>query len=369
MFAVVDVVLLQPLPWPDPDRLVVIHAVHPQRRHNPATAATWNRGWLSWPAWDALKTTRAFESIAVWRPVSQTFGEQRSDVVPTLHISSSYLPTLGAALLYGRNFTPEEDETISDSVILTHESWHRRFGARPDVVGQPVTLGYDSSGEQRRHKVVGVLEPTFRIYGGSPEFLLPIGYSAWSGRTYQPGVFRALARLANGMTVDGTHAIGESALRNTELREPTSLRLVPLQEEYLGGAQRPLWLLLGAASALLLVACSSIAGLMIGDGRARRHEISVRRAVGGATGRIFRQLLVEHALLAAIGAIAGLVFGIWLTRIFVGIAPEGLPRLELVSMNVRIASLARRSRLLHARVLWLHPRALARSNTCRRCPP
>ncbi|HJR60306.1 MAG TPA: ADOP family duplicated permease [Vicinamibacterales bacterium] len=337
MFSVVDTVLLRPLPWPEAERLVVAHAVHPERRQKPGFSATWNRRLLSRPAWDALRQTHGFASLAVWQPVQQTIGELRDDVVQTLHVSSNFLPTLGATILHGRHFTPAEDEADSDSVILTHEAWHRWFGARPDIIGQPLTLGYASSGDQKRHLVVGVLTPAFRTYSGSPDVLLPIGYFAQTGRAYASPAYRAVARLADGVSLEAALAEAEPVVRATERREPTSIRLVPIADEYLGGVARPLWLLFGGAALLLLVACSSVAGLLVGEGRARRHEIAVRLSLGAGRARVMRQLLVEHALLAVIGTTAGLVFGAWLAGLFVAMAPEGLPRIHAGSSDPRLA--------------------------------
>jgi predicted permease len=341
MFSVVDTALLRSLPWPEVGRLVVIHLAHPEQRHAPGRGATWNRGALSWQTWEALRETRGFEQVAVAQPpVSQTFGEQRDEVVPTLHVSSNYLPVLGAALLHGRYFTPEEDAVRSDSVILTHAAWQRWFGARADIVGQAVTLGDVSSGDQMRHVVVGVLAPEFRAHSSSPDVLLPIGSVMQAARTASSGVFRAVGRLADGTSLEAAAAEAEPVVRAIEQREPTSIRLVPIEDEYLGGVARPLWLLFGGAALLLLVACSSVAGLLAGEGRARRHEIAVRLALGAGRIRVFRQLVVEHALLGALGTAAGLVLGVWLTGVFVSLAPEGLPRVAGGFPNVRLAAFA-----------------------------
>jgi hypothetical protein len=137
LFSIVDAVLLAPPPWPDADRLVAIHAVFPERRQNPAAALTWNRGAVSYLAWDALRADRAFDDVAVWRRVSNldtTFGEDRTALVQTMDASSNFLPLVGARLAKGRYFTDAEDRSNSDSVILTHEAWQQRFGGRDDIV-------------------------------------------------------------------------------------------------------------------------------------------------------------------------------------------------------------------------------------------
>ena len=116
--------------------------------------------------------------------------------------------------------------------------------------------------------------------------------------------------------------------------------MVQLEEEYLGSSRLPLWLLFGGAGLLLLVACSNVAGLLLGEARMRRHEIAVRAALGGSRTRVVRQLLVEHALMAGAGAAIGLVFARWLIGWLVAIAPEGVPRLDTVTLDLRVAAFA-----------------------------
>jgi hypothetical protein len=124
IFSVVDAVLLRPLPWTDPDRLVVIHGVYANRAQNPATAATWTRGFLSYPMWDALRAAGVFEAVGVWRPQvrpDMTFGETRTEIVTTMDVSSNLLPLLGVGLVHGRYFTDAEDNRNNDSAIISYE--------------------------------------------------------------------------------------------------------------------------------------------------------------------------------------------------------------------------------------------------------
>jgi putative ABC transport system permease protein len=342
IFSVVDAVLLRPLPWPSPDQLVVIHGVYPDRRVNPATATTWNRGTLSFPAWDALRMTPAFQTVGVWRPSSRpdiTFGEARTDIVRTLDVSSNFLPMLGVTIAMGRYFTEREDDVPTDSIILTHETWQNRFGARPDVVGARVMLGSATFSEEVPKTVVGVLEPEFRFAGESPEILLPVGRGSEGGRRAD-GSFRAVARLAPAVSREAAESAAIGLVRNTGTSEPVSARVVQLEEEYLGSSRLPFWLMFAGAGLLLLVACSNVAGLLLSEARMRRYEIAVRAALGGSRTRVVRQLLVEHALMAGAGAAIGLVFARWLIAWLVVIAPEGVPRLETVTLDFRVAAFA-----------------------------
>jgi putative ABC transport system permease protein len=130
LFSIIDAVVLRPLPYPEPERLVMVYSVRPERRHDPAFGTTWDRGRISRPMFDELRTSPSLRSIGVWIPQSMTFGDERTEIVPTLHVSSTYLPTLGARMLHGRTFDERDDETSTDAVILPYETWQRRFGAR-----------------------------------------------------------------------------------------------------------------------------------------------------------------------------------------------------------------------------------------------
>jgi predicted permease len=342
-FSVVDAVLLRPLPWKDAGRLVYIHGVYPDRRSNPATAPAWNRGLLSYPAWDALRTTSAFEEVAVWRAIGRmdmTFGENRDDLVRVADVSSNFLPMMGVELVLGRYFTEREDNVNNDSILLTYETWQHRFGGRQDVIGERVPLGSASAGGRYAKTVVGVLERGFRFEGDPPEILLPVGISADTSRRYPSGTFRVVARLAPGESREQAEASAESLVSATRTAEPVSARLVALEDEHLGSARRPLWLLFGGAGVLLLIACSNVAGILLGEARARRHEVAVRTALGSGLARLLRQIGVEHTMLAVLGLGLGLAFAYWLIGVVIATAPEGLPRIDAVRLDARAVAFA-----------------------------
>jgi predicted permease len=343
IFSVVDAVILKPLPWPEADRLVIIHGVYPDRRQDPVYATTWNRGTLTCPMWDALARVSAFEDVAVWRwtgATDITFGEARTEIVATGEMSSTLLPLLRARVLHGRNLTVEDDLKPTYAMVLPYDTWQQRFGGRPDVVGQTVTMGHASSGGSHKRVIVGVVEPGFEFDEPAPEFLWNAGTAGEVCRTYDTGSFRGIARLAPGATLESASVEAATVIAGLDRRDPTTVRLVPLVEEELGDAAQPLWLVFGAAGILLLVACSNVAGLLLGDGRARRHEIGVRVALGGSRFRIVRQLVVEHGLMALLGSAVGLVLAIWITQLLVGLAPPELPRLDTVTVDVRAAMFA-----------------------------
>ena len=368
-FSLVDGVLLRPLPWRDPDRLVYVHGVYPERRSNPATAPTWNRGTLSYHAWDALRKTPAFETVAVWRPSTRrdmTLGENRDAIVRTADVSSDFLPMLGVRLALGRNFTWFEDDDRSDSIILTWEAWQRHFGGRDKIVGERVLLGDASSGDRLPRIVVGVLERGFRFEGEPPEILQPVGIGAPASRRYGGGGLRVVARLAPGVTAQQAEAAAAGLVTGSRSTEPLSARLALLSDEQLGAARRPLWLLFGGAGLLLLIACSNVAGILLGEARARSHEIAVRTALGSGRARLVRQILVEHALLAMLGTALGICAAYWVIRAVVGVAPEGLPRIDEVHLDTRAAAFATLSGLATLLLFGVGPAiSLARTPVAR----
>jgi len=355
ILSVVDAVLLRPLPWPDPDRLVRIHAVLPERLQQPALAADWNRAPIGWREWEGLRASPAFAHVAAWLPTRFTVGRERDELVDIAYVSSNFLQTIGAGLHQGRSFTAEEDRAIVETVLIPFESWQRRYGGR-DVIGEVVLLGSDNEGSRGRpFTIVGILAPGFRFQGPVPDFLLPIGQMSYNGSFETNRFLRIVARLAPGVTIADAFEAAEPIVRGTESRERRTARLVTVVEEELGRAERPLWMLLGGASLLLLVSCSNVAGLLLGEARARRHEVAVRTALGGGVFRILRELAVEQALIATLAAGLGVLLAVWATPLLVAMAPDWLPRLESVRVDSRLALAALATALATSFVFTLGP--------------
>jgi ABC-type lipoprotein release transport system permease subunit len=346
-FSVVDAVLLKPLPWTKPESLVVVHGVYPGRRANPATAPTWNRWLLSYPALDALRASSGFEMVGAWHYApapDMTFGDDRTEIITPLEVSSTFLPMLGVGLSWGRYFNDAEDNERSDSLILTHETWQRRFAGR-DVVGEHLTLGSATYGDVYSKTIVGVIAPGFQFAGVQPDVLLPIGrFSAF--RSQPARWFRVVARLASGVSLSTAESQAAALVSAAPSEEPGSARLVPIEDEHVGPSKRPLWLLLGGAGILLLIACSNVAGLLLGEARVRRHEFAVRAALGGSGGQVLRQLIVEHGMLAIGGSAVGLLVAYWVIAGLVAIAPAEMPRIETATIDVRATLFAMASGLL-----------------------
>lgn len=335
IFSVVDGVLLRPLPWPDADRLAVAWIVRPEWRLNPVLAASAERGVLSWFNFRELQQqNRTLASVAIWSNSRPMTGGTRPDQVHAMQVSSTFLETLGVSVLAGRNFTAAEDDDASDSAIISYEAWQRRLGGDPQILGRTVTL------DETAKRIVGVLPPGFRFESRPPEFLLPFGTADKRFRTRGNHNYRGLVRLKPGISLEQAHADTEPILRAGEPVNKRTSRLVWLTEDQLGATRKPLITLLGAALLLLLVASANVAGLLLGDLKSRSHELAVRTALGAGRARILQQLLIEALLLAGIASIAGVIAARAIMPALVSLAPDTLPRLDSVGIDVRVLGFA-----------------------------
>jgi predicted permease len=330
IFSLVDGVLLRPLPWREPDRLVAVHIVREPWRTDPVLSSSWNTGVLTWQSFRALQMqTEAFEGVAAWQRTRPVALAETSDVVQALSISSGFLRTLGASPHAGRTFTPQEDDAVSDSVMVSYETWQRRFGGDPAIVGRRVTI------DEITRTVVGVLPRRFQFEGDPPEFVFPFGLVVGQ-RSEGNFAYRVFARLNSGVTLEQAATQAAAVLNGGEGRNARTSRLATIPDDQLGPVRAPLFTLLGASMLLLLISCANVAGLLLGDAGARRHEVAVRRVLGAGRWRVTRQMLSESALLATCGGAAGLIAAWWILPALVALAPSRLPRLESVSIDARV---------------------------------
>jgi putative ABC transport system permease protein len=304
MFTAVNAVLLRPLPYPQPDRLVGI--LETARQESPTVVAY--PDFLDWQ-----QQSKVFADMAAYQLAAFNLtGADEPERVPGLRITANFFRTLGVKPALGRDFLPEEDEPGGSAVLLlSHRLWERRFGADPAVVGRTVPLN------GLWHVVVGVLPPRVVAYEEAQAFV-PLG--PMKPGLLNRGTRNALfvkGRLKPGVTRVQAQAELDVIARRLEQQYPetnTGRRAViasarhPEMEQKL---QMILFMLSGAAGFVLLIACGNLASLLLARGAGRTREMAVRLALGASRARVVRQLLVESALLALAGGAAGLNLGIW----------------------------------------------------------
>jgi len=334
MFSVVDAVLLWRAPWPTADRLVIVHAVLPDQRTNPALSSTWNRAPLSWASWRDMEASSAFSAVGVWMPSQHVFlGNGAPQTVPVFHSSSSFFSVLGVVPRLGRLFTPAEDKETSDSVIVSYTAWQTLLGGRPDIVGQAVSLATMHSSPAVTRTIVGVLPEGFEFQGSAPDFVLPMGLMLHNGSFESNRFLRAVGLLSPGISIEQALAISEPLVRRDEAPSRRSVRILSLTSDRFGTVARPLWLMFAGTGLLLAIACSNVAGLLLVDARAREGEVRLRFALGASKRNLWQQLLVEYSILALVASAVGVLLAYWFTPILVSVAPIEIRGVETIAVN------------------------------------
>ena len=340
MFAVIDGVLLAPLPYPNPDALVWIGET--EDGGEPATV-----GYLSFV--DLRERSRSFESlIAVSQSTATLTGDgKEAERVNSMRVSSAYFDLVGTRPILGRAFTEAEDRAGPERrvVVLSDALWRRRFDADPSVVGRIIEI----SGVP--YTAIGVMPPGFtdliaeRLYQGA-EVWVPLGYdpaASFACRTCRH--LRVFGRLAPGRSVDAAQTELSGIVTALENEHPTEyhqagISVTSLSEMFLGPVKPVLLALWAGVAVLLLVACSNVASLLLLRASERTHEIAVRGALGVTRGRMARQLLTESVLLAALGGLAAWLPAWAAVRLLTLSAPSDLPRLADVSIDARVVGVA-----------------------------
>jgi len=339
-FSVVDTVLLRPLPFPHPERLVSLEEL--RMRQLPAPESLSYPDFFDWRA-----QNRVFERMTAYHDASLTLtGRDRPLHLVSEVVTSGFFETLDVMPLLGRGFLLEDEKPGSRTVVLSHDFWRMQLASDPNIVGKTLTLDGQS------FTVVGVMPQGFRYPIESPaiELWTCISRDAESGRpggepmTSQRGAhFLAVsARLKPGVTFAGAQSEMDSIARGLAAKYPdsnaylTAVRMRPELESLVGDVRRPLLVLLGAVGFLLLIACANVANLLLARATSRQKEIAIRAALGAGRRRVARQLLTESVLLAAVGGALGLLLAAWGTRLLVQLSPVDVPRLSQAGVDGRI---------------------------------
>jgi putative ABC transport system permease protein len=324
IFSAVNSVVLRPLPFPEPDRLVSIYEYVRNLRGN-ISAGNFV---------DGVEPVNAFSAVAAEQ--FSSFNLSDSDDTERViggRVTAGFFDVFNIPPAHGRIFTKEEDQPGREQVVvLSHGLWTRRFGSDPAVVGRRITLN------ERPYDVIGVMPARFTYTANQEELWVPIAFTAERKATHDEHYLQVYGRLKPEATqeqaLDALRANAQR-LRVAVPRHAAELDFttVPVLNDVVGDYSRRMFTLLGAVGFVLLIACFNVANLLLARGAARAGELSIRAALGAGRGRIARQLLTESVVLAVLSAIVGLGLAAWGIRALVAAAPPGVPRLEQTTLD------------------------------------
>jgi predicted permease len=331
IFSVVHGVLLRPLPYEDPDRLVTIWESQPGegRDRVEVSAATY----LDW-----RERTRAFERIGAWRYRGFTLTETgEPERLTTVEASPALFRVLGASALVGRTFTDAEERPGDERyAILSHGAWSRRFGGR-NVLDTTIRL------DGLPYTVVGVMPPDFQFPPGdaSVEIWTPLTIDRTALLTRPHRMYFAMGRLAPGVSLAQARADMEAIGAEIARAYPDSnagwgVTLVPAHAQVVGDIGPTLWVLFGAVVLVLLIACANIANLLLARSARAAKDFAVRAAFGAGAWPLLRRSLVESAVLAAAGGGAGLALAYWGIGVLRRLVPASVPRADGIGLDPQV---------------------------------
>ena len=334
LFSIVNGVLLNPLPYPEPEKLVALFT-------RVAESSRWSISYPNFLDWQ--KENRSFSAIAAFRGDDFNltgFGEPERLKINM--VSATFFPILGVQPLAGRLFREQEDQLGAPAVVVISERfWKRKFAAAPDVAGKSITLN------ARPYTIVGVIPGNFRFvdynFRNDAEAYLLLGQ--WDEKFFRSRATgmgtNGVGRLKPGVTFeqatqDMTAVAAHLAEEYPDVDKDSGVTLIPLKQRMVGEVQPFLLLLLAAVGFVLLIACANVANLLLARSTARTREYAIRTALGAGRARMIRQILTECVLLALAGGCLGLLIAVWGTRAAIQVLPDALPRADEIHLDGRV---------------------------------
>ena len=330
MFSIINGVLLRPLPYSDPQRLVTLSEHWPQ-------FPTLSVSYLNYKDW--RDQSHSFEAVGAVRSAVMTMtGGAEAELVPSQNVTANLFDLLGVKPELGRAFGEAEDKPGAPNVaLISHGLWQRRFSSLPGVVGQGITLNNQS------YSIIGVMPPGFDVLQQSADVILP--FEPWArtlpdDRSWHPGIL-PIARLKPGVSVEQARSELEVIAKRLEKQYPetnsnVSSLVNSMQDQIVGNTRPALLVLTAAVGVVLLIACVNVGSLLLARAAGRRREMAVCTALGAQRSDIIRQLMAENLLLAAIGGGLGILLAWSAIPVFVRLAGSSLPRSSGVSIDANV---------------------------------
>jgi predicted permease len=347
MFIVVNSVLLRPLPFPDPNRLIILHGFMKD------LGEIWG---FSYPDLKDLRSGIRSIALAGWTYSSGTItAPGEPEHVDGRQVSAELFPVLGVVPRLGRGFRTDEDRPgATPVVIISYDLWHRRFNADPAAIGKQLIF------DGKAFQIVGVVPPGFQL-SGEADVYTPLGQSTDTRmQNREAGLIQVIGRLIPGITLDQAQA--ELTLMGRRLADAfpkshsgVSIKLHPLLHEFVSDVRGTLWLLLAAISLVLLIACVNIASLFLTRAISRQRELAMRAALGASRLRLVRQCMTESAVLGFAGGLIGIIVAAVTVHPFLALWPGNLPRSEEIHIDWRVLSFALATSLFCGLLFGLSP--------------
>jgi putative ABC transport system permease protein len=328
IFSLINGVLLEPLPYPHPERIMLV--LH-NEQNAPSSLSLMTPG----NVYD-LRQASALRLAGVNVVTRTLTGRGEPQRIVGIRSAGNILDVLGVQPGLGRTYTERDDQPGAEPVVvISHGLWQRVFGGDPAAVGASVVL------DGRPHSVIGVMPAGFQFPSPQFEFWMPAQFAAELRASRSEFMLSGVGRIADGR--DAREAAAELDTIMTRLRadHPQSntnvgINLQPYQDAVVGGVERPLWILMASVACVLLIACANLANLMLARAVHRRREVAVRQTIGAGRADVLRQLIVESLVLGAAGGIAGLMTGYLFLQALLEWLPDGTPRLTEVSLNTPV---------------------------------
>jgi len=329
LFSIVNSVLLNPLPFPNPDQLVTIDQSKPN----------FDMGAVPYPNFlDLRKQNQTFTAMTILRSTAfSLIGAGEPERVNGRYVSADFCAVFDIKPELGRAFAPGEDEPgVGPVALISHDLWQRKFGGAQNILGKGITL------DDKSYSIVGVLPSDFTLFRKSDVFV-PIGQ--WNSPTLKvrsAGLgLHAMGRMKPGVTIDQARADLNGIMQSLAVAYPGTNRgngasVSPLKQRIIGDIGSTLWMLLGAVGFVLLIACVNVGNLLLARSTGRTREFAIRAALGARRWRLLRQSLTESLLLALVGGGLGLIVASWGTNLAITMLPTTLPRANEVRLDGRV---------------------------------